>query len=323
MNKEKQAQAQEILEAKLQEIASSNGSTVEMAKLANMPYDAELPVPQEIMEVALTDSVAVGEDYDYFAISPDGKVVTTISNGSLTNLNVTPDSEAALTFYSYSSDVYNVYLEKILAAKYDAILQQTNKANESLNRKEVGDLVRALFTAAEARSNTYALTSGETKIGRENVRAMVRSLAKYGNKLVMISGGNVTTDLLDLDYDENKQREVTLEKLGINKWLKLEALEYTHSTTKKVLDENYALVVATSDADAQKCIHFIRRKTKSIDGSGEKERVVVVAGPMVSIDTAQKWAYKVGMMEQYGIVVTNTYVVAAFYNAASYVNYSA
>lgn len=323
MNKEKQVQAQEILEAKLQEIASSNGSTVEMAKLANMPYDAELPVPQEIMEVALTDSVAVGEDYFYFAISPDGKVVTTISNGSLTNLNVTPDTEAELTFYSYSSDVYNVYLEKILEAKYDAILQQTNKANESLNRKEVGDLVRALFIAAEARSNTYALTSGETKIGRENIREMVRSLAKYGNKLVMISGGNVTTDLLDLDYDENKQREITLEKLGINKWIKLEELTYTHSTTKKVLDADYALVVATSDSDAQRCIHFIRRKTKSIDGSGEKERVVVVAGPMVSIDTAQKWAYKVGMMEQYGIVVTNTYVVAAFYNAASYVNYSA
>lgn len=323
MEKERMIAAREALEAKLQVIAQGGpeGST-ELAKIANMPYDAELPVPEVIVEVAKTESVAKGEDYYYFAISPDGKVVTTISNGSLTNTNVTPGTEAELTFASFSSEVYNVYLEKLLEAKYDVIAQKTGDCNESLNRKEIRDVMAALFTAADTRNNNFCWDSGDSKIDFEKLVEMVRSVAKYGSKLVLISGGNVTTDLVLMDYSEDKNREVSVEKAGISKWIKIEELTYTHSTTAKVLDADYAILVAVADAANERSIHFVRRKVSTVDGSGQKERVVVVAGPMVSIDTANKWAYKVGMMEQYGVVVANTYPIASFYNAASYVDYS-
>lgn len=311
--------AREELQAKLQDIAINPvGMVTEFAKLANLPYDAELPIPEVISEIAKTDSVAKGEDYYYFAISPDGKVVTTISNGSLTQTNVTPGSENELTFASYSSEEYYVYLEKLLEAKYDVVAQKTGDAMESLNRKEVKDVLDALLAAAVTRSNTFCLDSGDSELNFKKLVEMVRSLAKYGNKLVLVSGANVTTDIRLMDYTENKQREVTLEKAGISKWIPLEELTYDHAGTQKVLDKDYAILVATSDAAQNRCIHFVRRMVNSIDGAGQKERIIWVQPTRIQVGSNPKWAYSVAAMEQYGVVVANTYVVAAFHRASSY-----
>jgi histidinol phosphatase-like PHP family hydrolase len=319
MDNQKLVMAREELQAKLQDIAINPvGMVTEFAKLANLPYDAELPIPEVISEIAKTDSVAKGEDYYYFAISPDGKVVTTISNGSLTQTNVTPGSENELTFASYSSEEYYVYLEKLLEAKYDVVAQKTGDAMESLNRKEVKDVLDALLAAAVTRSNTFCLDSGDSELNFKKLVEMVRSLAKYGNKLVLVSGANVTTDIRLMDYTENKQREVTLEKAGISKWIPLEELTYDHAGTQKVLDKDYAILVATSDAAQNRCIHFVRRMVNSIDGAGQKERIIWVQPTRIQVGSNPKWAYSVAAMEQYGVVVANTYVVAAFHRASSY-----
>lgn len=319
MDEKKLIQAREELQAKLQGIAANpTGMINEFAKIANLPYDAELPIPEVISEVAKTETVAKGEDYYYFAISPDGKVITTISNGSLTQTNVTPASENELTFASYSSEEYYVYLEKLLEAKYDVIAQKSADCMESLNRKEVKDVLDALLAAAVARSNTFCLDSGDSELNFKKLVEMVRSVAKYGSKLVLITGGNVTTDGILMDYTEDKEREVTVEKAGIDKWIKLESLTYTHSTTQTVLDPDYAILVATADSANQRCIHFVRRMVNTIDGAGQKERVIVAAGPRIQVGSNPKWAYAIIAMEQYGVVVANTYVVAAFHRAASY-----
>ena len=317
MDEQKLIQAKEELQAKMEQIAlNPMGMIGEFAKLANLPYDAELPIPEVITEIAKTDTIEKGGNYYYFAIAPDGKVITTISNGSLTQLAVTPETESELSFSSYSSLEYYVYVEKILAAKYDEIEDKTELAMESMNRKEVKDVLDALFAAAVTRSNTYYLDSGDTVLGFEKLVEMVRSLAKYGNKLVLVTGATCTTDVMLLDYNENKEREVTLAKAGISKHVPIEALTYTHSGEKTVIADDKALLVATADAQKNRCIHFVRRMVNSIDGGGQKERIIWIQPTRIQVGSDPKWAYSVAAMEQYGLVVANTYVVAAFHRQA-------
>jgi len=318
MDEKKLLMAQEELQAKLQEIATQSGNPFELAKLANIPYDAEMEIPEVIKEVAKTATVEKGEDYEYFVQDVETKIVNTITNGSVVQLAVTPGSETDLTFSSYSSDEYYVYVEKLLEAKYDPIAIKTKVAMESLNRKEVKDVLDLLIASAVSESNTFANDSGDDVIDFEKVVDMVRSVAKYGNKLVLISGATVTTDIVLMDYTEDKNREVTLQKAGISKWVKLEELTYTHSTSQTVFAADKALLVATSDVEDNRAVHFVRRKVKALEKAGTKERIVVASGPRIQVGSDAKWAYAIVAMEQYGAVVTNPKCIAVYKKAASY-----
>jgi len=320
MDEKKLMMAQEELKAKLQEIAVQGpaGNAYEFAKLANLPYDAEVGIPEVIREVAKTASVAKGEDYEYFTQSAETKVVYTISNGSVNQTNVTPGSPSDLSFATYSSDEYYVYVEKLLEAKYDPIAQKAETAMESLDRKEIKDVLDLLIAAAEGQSNTFANDSGDSVIDFEKVVDMVRSVAKYGTKLVFITGSDVTTDVILMDYTADKNREVSLAKAGIAKWVKIENFTYTHSGSQTVFATDKALLVATSDSKNNRPIHFVRRKVNALERPGEKERIIVAAGPRIQVGSSPKWAYAITAMEQYGAVVVNPLCVAVYKKASSY-----
>ena len=309
----------EELKAKLVEIAQNpTGNAYEFSKLANLPYDAELPIARVIESVFKTDSVAKGEDYEYFTPTIETKKVYTVTNGSVTQEAVTPGSESELSFSSYDSPVYYVYIEKLLAAKYDPIAIKTKVAMEALDRKEIKAVLDLLIAGAEGESNTFALDSGDTVIDFEKVVDMVRSVAKYGTKLVFISGADVTTDVVLMDYNDDKNREVSLAKAGVAEWIKIENYTYNDGSTQTVLASDKALLVATSDSDDQKPGDFVRRKVDSIDGNGEKERVAITAGPGHFVGSARKLAYAITVFEQFGAVLKNAYCVAVFKRASSY-----
>ncbi len=318
MDEKKLLLAQEELKAKLESIAVSSGNPLELAKLANIPYDAELPIPEVISEIAQVASVEKGEDYEYFVQDVETKIVNTISNGSVVQLAVTPGSESDLTFSSCSSDEYYVYVEKLLEAKYDPIAIKANVAMESLNRKEIKAVLDLLIASAESESNTFHNDSGVSAITFKKVVQMVRSVAKYGNKNVLISGGNVTTDIILMDYTEDKNRAKTLADAGISKHVKIESLTYEQSGTQTVFDADKALVVASSDAEQNRCVHFVRRKVNALEKSGTKERIIVASGPRIQVGSNPKWAYAIVAMEQYGAVVTNPKCIAVYKNAQSY-----
>jgi hypothetical protein len=318
MDNEKLMLAQEELKAKLQEIAVQGpaGNAYELAKLANIPYDAELPIPEVIAEVAQVASVAKGEDYEFFVQDEKTKAVFTITNGAVTQTAVTPGTPTELGFNSISSAEYYVYVEKLLAAKYDPIAIQSKIAMESLNRKEIKFVLDLLIDVAAEKSNAFEDESGKHAITFEKLVDMVRSVAKYGNKLVLITGANVTTDVILMDYNEDKNREVSLEKAGIAKWVKVESFSYEHSGTKVVLDADKALLVATSDSEGNRPIHFVRRKVNALETPGQKERIIVAAGPRIQVDTNPKWAYALVAMEQFGAVVTNPFCAAVYEKSA-------
>lgn len=293
----------------------------ELGKIVNEPYDVELPVDDIISAVCVVDSVGQGEPYEYFVPSVFAKTVYSVTNGSVTQTNVTADSENTLSFYDYDSDEDYIYLKNLLEAKYDVIAKRAEAQQEVMNRLELKYVLDLLLAGAVAQSNTYAWTSGDTAITPDKIKDMVRSVAKYGTSCVLITGANVTTDVMMLDFAYNKNREVTLEKLGISAWYKVESFQYTHSGTQTILDADKALVVAVSDSKGNKPAHFVRRKVEVVamdESVVEKDRLIIMDGPAKMVGANRKVAVSILTYENFGAVLVNSYVVAAFNNDESY-----
>lgn len=322
MDEKEMVKAKEELKAKVIAIAQSAVANpgLELAKLANDNYDAELPIPEVIGAVFETASVEPGEDYDYFVIEPEAKVVYTVSSGSVTQTNVSVDAENELSFSSYDSAEDYVYLDDILDGKYDPIAMKAKAQQEVLNRLEIKAVCDLLIAGAVAKSNTFAWTSGDKRLTFAKLVAMIRSVALYGTNLVLIAGANVMTDIMLMDYYENKNREFTVEKAKV-KVYPIEAFQYTHSGTIDVLDADKAILVAVSDSAGNKPGHFVRRKVNAVamgEGVTAKERLVISSGPAKHVGSARKLAIGILTYERFGAVLTNSYTVAVFKNDSTY-----
>lgn len=318
---EKLILAKEEIAAKMVAIGSRQASAFEMAKIVNEPYDAEVPAPEFIADIFVTDSVGRGEDYEYFVPSVFAKKVNSVVSGSVTQTNVTADAENALTFSDYDSDEEYIYLKAFLEAKYDVVAKKAEAQQESLNRLEMKTVLDLLIAGAVSESNTYAWDSGDTAITPEKIEEMVKSIKKYGSRVVAIAGANVDTDLTFMDWSYNKQREVTLEKLGVDKVYSVETFQYTHSTTQTILDADKLILVATSDAAGNKPGHFVRRKVEVVamdESVVEKDRLVIMDGPAKMVGANRKVAVSVLTYENFGTVLVNPLCVAVFHNDSSY-----
>lgn len=321
MDEKKLMLAQEELQAKLEVIAQKRGAegAMELAVLANMPYDAELPIPDVINQVCKVARVNKGEDYQYFTIDAETKTVYTITNGGVTQVNVTPETENDLGFYSYNGPAENVYLEKLMEAKYDPLAKKAKAIMEALNRKEVKDVLDIAIASAEGKSKTFAFSTGETYTTFEKLEEMTRSIELYGTKFALITGSSVSADIRLLNYNADKNQSLDIKDLGITLWIPISNFQYTHSTVQTVLASDKAILIALSDSEDERPIHFVRRKIADVYNQGEpKERVIVASGPRLSVGANPKWAYEIAVMEQYGVVQPNPYAVAVYKRNASY-----
>ena len=321
MDEKKMLIAQEELKAKLEVIAQTRGDAgaLELAKLANLPYDAEVAIPDVIAKICKVARVEKGEDYQYFSISPLVKTVYTITNGGVTQANVTPDSENDLTFNSYNGPAENVYIEKLMEAKYDPIALKAKVINEALNRKEVKDVLDVAIASAVAQSKTFVLNSGVEVLDFIKLEEMTRALELYGTKFALVTGSSVSADVRLMNYNADKNQPVKLSDLGIVEWIPVSQFQYTHSGTQTVMASDKAILVALADSEDERPIHFVRRKIKDIvSGGNDKERVIVASGPRLAVGSTPKWAYEIAVMEQYGVVQPNPYATAVFQKAEVY-----
>lgn len=295
---------------------------MEVARLANVPYDAEVPVSPVIEAVFNVASVEPGEDYDYFVVSPSIKQVYTITDGSVTQTNITADSHAVLSFSDYDSEESYIYLKALLEGRYDPIALRAEDQQEVMDRLEIKAVLDLLIAGAVAQSNTYAFTSGDTKLTYTKIVDMVRSVAKYGTKCVLITGSDVTTDVMLMDFDTNKQREASLASAGISEWFKVESFGFIEDVTSKIVfPADKALVVAVSDSKKNKPGHFVRRKVASVAMGQDvvsKERLVISSGPAKHVGSNRKLAIGILTYENFGAVLTNEYTSAVFKRASVY-----
>lgn len=311
-------QAKQELDAKVLEYAMAPDlHRADLQTLANEPYDAELPMGAVAEAIAKTASVPKGGDYLYWAIDPTTKTVYTVVEGGVTQVPITVTAPNTLTFSHYESPEDYIYIPDLVESKYDALAGKVKDQHEGLNRLENKLVLDAVIAAAVSAGNTFANDSGDSKIDFKKLVEMVRDMAKYGSKLVLLSGSTVTTNLVLMDYDENKQREVTVEKAGISQWIKVENYQYTHSGTQTVLAADKAVLVATNDSMDNRPIHVVRRKL-GFTAVDAKERLTVVAGPGHFVGAARKLAFSSVTYESLGIVVVNKNVCAVYKDAAVY-----
>lgn len=322
----------EARKKELQKVMASIGTggsanpNLELARIVGSPFDPENPVTDVIGAVYKTATVDIGEDYEYFVADQDTKTVTTVLNGSITQTAVTPLSTQDLSFNHRSSEEFLVYVDKLIEGKHDMLAKKRIALTEALDRIDNRDAIQCIDTAVEV-AREFSLDSGVEKFTYPKLVEMVRSIARYaqmstsaGNSdtiqsnLVLITGANVTQDILLMDYDADKNRRTVLTSAGISRWIPVDEQQVVLSGTGSldVIDADTAYLVAPSFATDRETAHFVRRRVRTLDGSGTKERITASRGPLIPEGATPRWAYGIAAMESTGCVVVNPKPIAKF-----------
>lgn len=318
----KQFTKEEILEAKklMQKIAMSSNREELIAQTINDVYDPEYPVPELIQKVFNTGSADVSEHVYYFTpVLPTKEVYELSANCNVTHSKKQPGTRSELSFTPAVSPDYYVCLQDLLDGDYSVLDFYGEDILEAMNRYDIYSVLQLIDAGAVARSNTFTLDSGSTKFDFPKLVSMRKAIRKYGRKLVLISGQNVTEDIELIDYDADKNRPVTITDI-VDEWISLEALDVSvGGVSKDLIDDDVAYLVAVSDSKKNKPGYFYRRKLSgSIIASSpdtqiiNKERAILTTGTMKSVDTVDKFAKGIAGVEQIGAVLTNSYCVAKF-----------
>ena len=285
-------------------------------------YDVELPIPEVISEVADVKRANVGEHVYYLAPDTITKTVNTLTSDCVVvQERVNPNTRTELSFTDLISKEEYVCIQDWLKGDHDVLKFYADAINEAMNRQEIYAVLALLNAAAVATANTFTFSTGETALTYPKLVDMVRSVAKYGRNLVLITGGNVTTDIMLMDFSANTFRQYGLNNLNI-KHVPIESLDVTiNGTPTTVLDADVAYLVAVSDSKANKPVLFARRKLAAISTSdtsvdSSKERVIIDTGNMINVAGDRKFSKGKAGFQEYGAVMLNDKVVAKFTRVA-------
>jgi len=310
----------ELVKAHMQSVLSmsANERDVFIARTIGDVYDEELPVPEVIDAVSRFERAEVGEHIFY--MTPDSitkEVLTLTSNCVVTQEKITPNTRTELSFTDLISKEYYVCIHDWLKGDHDVIRFYADAIMEAMNRQEIYGVLQLIDAGAVASSNVFALDSGKTAFDYPKLIEMRKAVRKFGGKLVLITGCNVTNDIDLMDFNQDTQRPFTINQV-VDKWIAIEDYEVdVDASTKKVIDPDTAYLVAVSDSKGNLPILFSRRKTGSLAGMADttavsKERIVLDGGNLINVASDRKLARsKVGFQE-YGAVLMNAKVCAKF-----------
>lgn len=321
----KQLTREEFQAAKeqMKKIAYSANREEQLARILNETYDPELPVNDvisAIMNVATADPF---ETVYYFVPTlPIKKAYILSGNCNVTEIAVTPSSKNTLAFAAVVTPDYYICLDELLNGDHDVLALYADDIQEALNREEMYSVLQLIDAAAVAQGNTLGLSSGETKMIFPNLVEMRRMVRKYGSKLVLITGPNVTDDIDLLQYDANKFSPVNIKDV-VSAHYAVEALDVDiNGVTKTVIDPDVAYLVAVSDSKKNKPGYFVRRRIDASILAGlndttmvAKERAVIVTGAIKPVAGVEKFAKGLAGLEQVGAVITNPYTCVKFTRA--------
>jgi hypothetical protein len=318
----KQFTQEEVLKAKqlMQKIAMSGNREELIAQTINDVYDVEFPIQELIANIFNTGTANPGEHVYYLVPKMiDKKVLTLTSDCVVTHQKVSPDTRSELSFTPIVTPDYYACLQDLLNGDHDVLNLFAEDAIEALNRYEIRSILQLIDAGATARGNLVIPQSGETKLTFPDLVAMKALVHKYGKKLVLITGANVTSDIDLMDYDADKNREVSIKRV-VDEWYPIESLDVDISGSEvDVIDDDVAYLVAVSDSKKNKPGYFYRRKiSASMVASSadtnmiDKERAIIVTGTMKSTDTVERFSRGFAAVEQIGAVLTNSYTCVKF-----------
>jgi len=321
----KQVTREELAAAKeqMKKIAMSANREEQVASILNESYDPELPIAEMISAIMNTASAEPHESVYYFTPTlPVKKVYLLTSNCNVTQEAVTPASKNTLAFTSIVTPSYWICLDDLLNGDMNILDLYAETIQEALNREEIYAVLALVDAAAIARGNVFGLDSGKLKLDYPKLVEMRKAIRKYGRKLVLITGPNVTEDVELMQYDANKFSPVNIKDV-VDMWVPVEDLQVTiGGSATDVIDADTAYLVAVSDSKANKPGYFVRRKINAAILSGTtdttmvaKERAVIVSGMIQPLGTVESFSKGLAGFEQVGVVITNSYTCAKFVRA--------
>lgn len=303
-------------------LSASERETFIAATISDV-YDVELPISPIVEAIADIRRADVGEHVYYLVPTTITKKVNILtSNCQVTQQQVHPNTRSELAFTSMLSPEFYVCLDEWLKGDHDVLKFYADSITEAMNRQEIYavlQLLEAGISATGGTNNTYGPESGHTAITFPVLVSMLRSLAKYGNNFVLVSGANVTTDLLLMDFRADTFRKYGLDNLNITQ-MTIEDYQVTVTgSSKNVIDPDVAYLVAISDSSQRKPIIFSRRKLAAIVApdtqiDATKERAIIDTGNMINVSTDRLFSKGKAGFQSYGAVLLNERVVAKFDN---------
>jgi len=318
--KELTQEQMEAAQKQMKQIAFSANREEQLAMVINQSYDVEAPIADIISAIMNTASVDPFEPVYYFIPAlPIKKVYILTTDCNVTHEKVTAGARNLLEMTSLVTPDYWICLHELLQGAYNILDLYAEVIQEALNRYEIYAVLQLLDAAAVAQGNVFALSSGELTLTYPKLVEIKRSIRKYGRKLVLITGANVSDNITLMQYDANKFIPVDI-KTVVDEWYPIEALEVTiDGVATPVINPDVAYLVAVSDIKGNRPGYFIRRKISAevLAGTTDttivaKERAVIVTGMIKAMGTVEKFAKGIAGFEQVGIVITNPYSVAKF-----------
>lgn len=281
-------------------------------------YDLELPVPEVVSALADIKRADAGEHVYYLVPEDITKEVLTLSaNCIVTQEKVTPSTRSELAFTSLISKEYHVCIHDWLQGDHDVIRFYADAIVESMDRQEVFATLALVDAGAVASTNVFTLDAPKVAFDYPKLIQMRKAVRKYGKKLVLITGSDVTEAIDLMDFEAGTYREFSIDKV-VDQWISIEDLTVdVAGVTKNVIESNVAYLVAVSDSKGKKPILFSRRKLAGITDVADtkkapKERVVMDTGNVINVGADAKFARGKAGFQQYGEVLLNAKVCAKF-----------
>lgn len=315
------AEHKKVLAEKMKEAKNMASGDREqfLAQTIGDVYDVELPVTPVIDAIADVRRAGVGEHVFYNTPSSITKKVNTIdANCNITQTKVTPNTRNELDFTHLVSEEIYVCIQDWIEGDHDVLEFNADMIMEAMDRQETYNAIQLIDAGAVSESNTFSLSSGDEVFTYDKLVEMARSVAKYGRNLVLITGGNVTTDIQLLNFNADKNQALNIFDV-VETHIPIEELKVTiDGVEKTVLDADTAYLVAVSDSMRNRPQLMARRRTNSLAADAnatgeEKERVVYSTGtPLTTDDPKRKLAKGFVGYESYGHVSLNDKVYAKF-----------
>lgn len=314
------AEQRKVLADKMLEIKHLAGSERDlfMARTIGDVYDVEIGVPEVIESIANFERAEVGEHVFFLAPDTITKTVNTIdANCNITQTKVTPNTRTEVTWTDLVSEEVFVCLHEWLKADHKVLQFNAEAIMEAMDRQEIFTVLALVDAGAVAESKVFTLDSGKTKFDYPKLVEMARSIAKFGRELVLITGGNVTTDIQLMNYDADKNQAVSIFDV-VSKHIPIEELTVDIDTvTKTVIDPDIAYLVAVADSKRNRSLLVARRKTEVLsemaDTTSEpKERVIISSGNGMNVGNLRKFAKGFFGAEEYSATSINDKTYAKF-----------
>jgi len=303
---------------------SSKYDQLEMARIFGEPLDPRKPYPEIVSKICEVDTAEPDEYQYYFDTSLESDTIHTITNtGAITQVNVLPETPAALNFVDVASPEYYVKVTDLAKSKERTLGRKVKTIKRALDAYETFSVIEAMEAACDTSGNSIDLSasSGASTFNYEHLINMIDGVIDYGSDYTLVAGTLIDKDIKLWDWNDNKYTSLAaaLDALGIE-IIRSNALVTIDSSATRALEGSKAYLVA-SDTTMGKPNLFVRKKIDGIDllggaikqDGGAPQRVIFVSpNPITVTGSARYLAVAVTGFEEIVCANTNPYGVFRF-----------